>query len=399
MSGISETLSRAKHYYREGQLFSAIYRVKIKPILYGISNIHDPSSSKISIHCPEYVKPSQDPEELEIVQRIFNAYKKMKADQPKNNLELFAPSSLWQGQLDQSYANLNNGLANNDLETFHFFLSNFGTWKSYTGIENNIFIRENSSFLRKRYLRNTVIVRSLKHWQWITNGQHHLSRLHYPTHGNQSGFYMDDLFAGIGSFSGDFYGSMLSELLKGKHRPVVAELGAGYGKFSYFILRDIEQSSFIDFDLPEVLSVASYYLMKSWPNKKTLLYGERPFSSELIKEYDLTFMPSFLIDRLEEGSVDLFVNKNSLGEMRRATANHFVSRISKVSKYFFHMNHESFSNTFENDERSLLCHEYPIPDDRFKLLVRYPELMHMTGHGGFDKTIDIFYYLYESLDR
>ena len=47
----------------------------------------------------------------------------MKKDKVDND-NLFKPSSLWQSQLNISYSYLIDGLKNNDLNQFHFFLSN-----------------------------------------------------------------------------------------------------------------------------------------------------------------------------------------------------------------------------------------------------------------------------------
>ncbi|MBF0358604.1 MAG: hypothetical protein HQL70_08335 [Magnetococcales bacterium] len=70
-----------------------------------------------------------------------------------------------------------------------------------------------------------------------------------------------------------------------------------------------------------------------------------------------TFILSFLIDDLDEESIDIFVYKNILGEMRKATINHFIPRIAKVRKYFLIINHESFLNIFKNEKRSIICLE------------------------------------------
>ena len=82
--------------------------------------------------------------------------------------------------------------------------------------------------------------------------------LSYPRFGNQVGAIVDEQFVGTGSFFNEIYGSILSGLIANKDRPVVADLGGGYGKLAYFTLRDLPQFSFIDFDLPEVFCLATY---------------------------------------------------------------------------------------------------------------------------------------------
>jgi hypothetical protein len=100
--------------------------------------------------------------------------------------------------------------------------------------------------------------------------------------------------------------------------------------------------------------------MKTWPKKKALLYGEKVFRSSHAKIYDLIFMPSFEIEKLKDNSIDLFLNKNSLGEMNPDLATHFINNICRATNFFFHMNHENTKNIFEKNIRSLINSEYPV---------------------------------------
>jgi hypothetical protein len=283
---------------------------------------------------------------------------------------------------------------------FHFFLLNFWAWKKNPGVENTTLIRDNMrSPIRRKYLRNRVFYQQLKIWKWFYNSRKPISFLSYPTHGNQSGAYIDNIFVGPGSFFNEIYGSILSGILNEKARPIVADLGAGYGKLAYFTMRGFRNSCFIDFDLPEVLCLASYYLMKTWPNKSALLYGEGDYSADAHDFYDLIFMPAFEIPKVDEYSVDLFINKNSLGEMTSEAAINFIKFITRSTNYFFHMNHEIYPEIYSDTTRGLLGHEYPIPMDEFRLLIRYPDMGHMLHQGEVDYSMDIFLYLYERIKK
>ena len=57
-------------------------------------------------------------------------------------------------------------------------------------------------------------------------------------------------------------------------RPVIAELGGGYGRLFYFLSQHFSEFTYIGIDLPEILCCASYYLMLAFPDKRFLLYGE-----------------------------------------------------------------------------------------------------------------------------
>ena len=380
---------------REGRLALAL-KSRLVTFLLGLKYIfHDPAANNIVLLCPDYVEPSKDKIELEVVGRIFQSFRKMKEDQQKVS-DMYLPSSLWQQHIDNDYSYFTEALKYNDLDKFHFFLSNFGSWKQYHGVESTTLIRDKmKTFIGRRYLKNVVFFNALKNWRWIYNNRKNVSCLTYPRHGNQVGALIDDTFVGVGSFFNEIYGSLLSGLLDDVSRPVVAELGAGYGKLAHFTLRNRSDSCFLDFDLPETLCLAAYYLMKSWPQKRVLLYGEEEYSERSHDQYELIFMPSYEIEKIRNNSIDLFINKNSLGEMTKEATANYVRHIGSSTRYLFHMNHDVFPNVYSDGSTGLLGHEYPIPSDMFKLLFRYPEMAHILFNGKVDYHMDIILYLYE----
>ena len=392
---MSDFLNKVKRVYEQGRVGSAI-AARVKPYTLGAKHLFsNPAGSRLKLHAPAYVTPSAEPGEEAIVARIFRAFARMKADQAAAP-RAFLPSSLWQAQLNRSYSHLADGLKENDVAKFHFFLANFGAWKSYHGVEANTLIHNNSkSLIRRRYLANVVFMRQLEIWRWFHGGRRPIESLSYPMHGNQSGAFLDGTFIGAGSFFNEVYGSMLRGLVSDLPRPVVADLGGGYGKLAYFTLRDLEKSCFLDFDLPETLCLAAYYWMKTWPEKRFLLYGEAEYSPASHEQFDAIFMPSYEIAKVGPQSIDLFINKNSLGEMTAESVRAYLGHITRATRYFFHMNHDRYPNLYDDHQPGLLAHEYPVPVDQFKLLFRYADIGHLLGMGGVDYSMDIFLYLYE----
>ena len=57
-----------------------------------------------------------------------------------------------------------------------------------------------------------------------------------------------------------------------------------------YVMRKINKKkkkyTFIDFDIPETLTLATYYLSKSFPENKVFLYGNEKLSDINIKDYD-----------------------------------------------------------------------------------------------------------------
>jgi|GEM_PF-876487 len=382
---------------RRGRLWAAV-RARLHPWVQGLAHLfHDPAAGVVTLHAPALV--AADPQDRALVERIFHAYGRMKADQEKAGA-LYQPSPFWQRILADAYADLLAGLRDHDVARFHYFLQNFGAWPRDHAVESTVLIRDCAgSFLKSRYLRNAVFHRQLDLWKWFYDGRQPVSRLSYPTTGNQAGAYINGVFVGPGSFFNEIHGTLLSGLLKGGTRPVVAELGAGYGKFAWFILRDLESFAYVDLDLPETLCLAAYYMMKAFPDKRALLYGEEEFTPNAAGRYDLIFLPCYDIHKLAPRSVDLFLNKNSLGEMREDAVHNYTRLIARATKWwFFHMNHDVARNYYsEHDEqdRGLLGYEYPMPPEEFRLLFRYPDMGHLLMPSSLGLRPDIFLYLYE----
>ena len=109
-------------------------------------------------------------------------------------------------------------------------------------------------------------------------------------------------------------------------------------------------------------------------------------------------MPSFEIHRIGASSVDLFINKNSLGEMTAESVERYIACMAQATRrYLFHMNHDVTPHFFDNGTQSLLGYEYPIPREQFHLLFHYPDLGHVIGQGWLDRHADITMYLYERI--
>ena len=108
-------IRKIKKIFRQKRLFSTINSV-LKPYYLGIFHLFYNPGRSIKIHFPAFKEPiTNDPNENEIVNRIFQSFKKMKEDQQTCDI-VFYPASIWQSQLDLSYSYLNDGLKNNDLK-------------------------------------------------------------------------------------------------------------------------------------------------------------------------------------------------------------------------------------------------------------------------------------------
>jgi putative sugar O-methyltransferase len=172
-----------------------------------------------------------------------------------------------------------------------------------------------------------------------------------------------------------YYAKVLSRLLRGTRKRVL-ELGGGHGGMAYFLIRDNPDVTYIDFDLPENAALTAYYLLRAFPNKRVLPFGEEEDLSASI-----IIMPSFAITELADKSVDVAFNSYSLAEMSRETIDTFVSELMRLaSEYILHVNHNRVSKVVADD--------FGI-EGKFDLLYKIPAL--------WNRGMDEYEYLYKAI--
>lgn len=383
-------LLKIKNALSEKRLVRTVKK-KLYPYFKGFLCMFSFKKNQIRIHISK--KQIIDKTDLPLVNRIFKSYKLMKSEQT-NRSALYKPSSLWQSQINDSYSFLLESYENDDIEKFLYFLQNFGNWDKYLGVEGQDLIKKYSKnlFLNK-FLTNEIFEGQLNLWKFF-NKNRDLKDLELPTYGNQIGALVENRFTVIGSFLDNIYAEILSNYLD-KEKNTIMELGGGYGKFAYYILKNTKNFTYIDFDIPETLTLASYYLSKCFPNKKNFFYGESKFDKNVELNYDLIFLPSWEIEKLDKDTVNLAINKNSLGEMDPDAAKNYLQHIHRTSKYFFSMNHEYFRNYFSDGKKSLVNKEYNL-DGKFKQLIRYSDLGHLIYENNkIDFYNNIFFYIFK----
>lgn len=232
------------------------------------------------------------------------------------------PASGWQNVIENAYSPLIEALETGDLQTFHFFLANFLSWRRPTGIEISRIIHEYSTDDRKKHYFEQQVMQPLLHW-WGRTESHgrDFSALALPAIANPCGVLVDGHLISRGSIFSDIYARMLAAMVSGD-RPIIAELVGGFGRLIYFMSASLDRFSYLNFDLPETLCCSSYYLMQAFPDKRFLLYGEEELTADSLQSYDFILLPATELSKLESGCVDLLINENSLGEMRGDTCRH-----------------------------------------------------------------------------
>ena len=144
--------------------------------------------------------------------------------------------------------------------------------------------------------------------------------------------------------------------------PIVAELGAGYGRLGHPLLAN-RRCRYWVFDIPPALSIAEWYLPRVVPGRRVFPF--RPFARYAdvraeLESSEIAFFTANQIALLPDDAVDAFVNISSLHEMRSAQIDHYLLQMARTCRQAIYLKQwRSFTNT---DDGTIVTREsYRLP--------------------------------------
>jgi hypothetical protein len=304
-----------------------------------------------------------------ILKRIIAAYKMAKIDQ-RNAGEAFNVSNEWLPIYERDLGPVMKALLTEDIGELQRMYQNFFRDPCSTGLVGlpinmpKAFFGGTIKEIYRQYILCDILHRS-DLWKKRTRNAFSAEVLASPIVGNPYGYIMDGVFVRAGGDYQHYYSHAIGQLLKSSDRQVVVELGGGFGGLAYYLIRDNPGVTYVDFDLPEAVALASYYLMKTLPNLQISLYGETNFPEEALLASGIVMMPSFEIMKTPSKSAAVSFNSYSLAEMSPSTIRVYIDQIARItSAHFLHINH--------NRNAVLSADKFGIEDHGFTLISREP---------------------------
>jgi hypothetical protein len=150
----------------------------------------------------------------------------------------------------------------------------------------------------------------------------------------------------------------------------MVEIGGGFGGMGYLVKKNRPHIKYIQVDIPTSIIIQAYLLNKL--GYKIVLYNEINLDTlnNFIKTEDFDFL--FLLPEhfqlLENNSIDVIINADSLVEMNQETIEYYVENISRITNYFYTVNREylnykyleSMLDKYMKTNHSLIKSEYQI---------------------------------------
>lgn len=111
--------------------------------------------------------------------------------------------------------------------------------------------------------------------------------------------------------------------IRSADRPVVAEIGTGWGGFAYQFKMLFPRTTYVIIDFPELFLFSATYLSSVFPDARTL-FVTGPDSLGAWRDADFVFVPNTLAGPLSALPLDLVVNMVSFQEMSEAQVRRYA---------------------------------------------------------------------------
>ena len=286
-------------------------------------------------------RPGRARDDTALLKRICSAWSKAMEQQPFAP-ETFQPHPWWQAIQRTKLEPVTRALAAQDIASLDEMYSNFFRDSCGGGLTGLPLTKMKSGARVNNSAKHLYLIDALHRidlWTRKTGGRFPLSDLTPPDIGNPFGIKLDGVFVRTGSEDQHYWAHRIIDLLGSTPAPVVAEIGGGFGGMAYYLLRDHPTVTYINFDLPETIALASYYLLSAFPGRKASLYGEADISAETLRTSRIILMPSFSLPQLPSSSVDVAFNSRILSDLSPASLDNYLAEIARTTRgHLFHLN-------------------------------------------------------------
>jgi putative sugar O-methyltransferase len=272
--------------------------------------------------------------DAEILQRICAAYRQA-AERERAAPEQFQSPESWQHIRQHSLGPVIAALNEQDIPSLRTMYRNFyrdacaaGILGAPNGQPQAYFGPKIKDVYRHFYLSHVLY--RLDYWKSVTGGKYSLRDLEGPGVGNPFGVVINGSYICVGAEYAHYCSKRLDEELSAGSA-TVAEIRGGFGAIAYYLLRDRPKTAYVDFDYPETIALATYYLMKSFPSLKFLCYGEKVINRESIQSADVVMLPWSELSSFPSGAANLTFTSYGLAALPRESVSRCLQEIGGMT--------------------------------------------------------------------
>jgi len=142
-------------------------------------------------------------------------------------------------------------------------------------------------------------------------------------------------------------------------RPVILEIGAGYGGIANHFMNIYPEAVYIIVDIPETLLFsASYLTLIHGQDRVHLLDQETPVASDSLNGGSFLMVPDFRLPSIFSLNFDLAINMFSFGEMTESQVTDYLEFLAPRTDVLYSKNPESFAFTTDPFAVTPLLRQY-----------------------------------------
>jgi putative sugar O-methyltransferase len=142
----------------------------------------------------------------------------------------------------------------------------------------------------------------------------------------------------------------------------LAELGAGYGRLGYIMLKTTQCRYFV-FDIPPALYLSQWYLTTLFPKRRAFRFRRFETFEEIeceLSQADIAFFTSNQLVKFPAGYFDVFATISSIHEMRRDQISHYMAQMGRTTKSALYLKQQKdYVNPI--DDLVIGKSDYPVP--------------------------------------
>lgn len=277
-----------------------------------------------------------DEDDRWLLERICNAYIKAIQD-GRSASNIFAPTKWWKQIRAKQLGPVTQALRTRNVDSLRRMYSNLFRDPCSTGLVGlpvdmqRCYFNGEIDALHGSFFLSDALHR-LDLWKAWTQGRFPVDVLSSPVIGNPYGVSVDGVFIRMAAEYQHFYAQEIAGLLGPQMGGTVLEIGGGFGGMAYYLLRDNPGLRYINFDVPETIALASYYLLKSFPALTATLYGEAEITTDLVNKSDIILMPSFQFGELRDDSADVSFSSHVLTDLCPESAYEYTDQLARTTR-------------------------------------------------------------------
>jgi len=280
-------------------------------------------------------------DDTHLLRRICDAWSKAMERQP-SAAGTFQSHQWWKAIERTNLEPVTRALAARDIDALRGMYRNFFRDRSSAGLTGLPLARIETGVPVSAGSKQLLLIDALHRvdlWKSRTAGRFPLADLATPEIGNPFGVMIDGVFVRSGCEDQHYCAHRIIELIGSAETPVVAEIGGGFGGMAYYLIRDRPGVTYLNFDLPNTIALASYFLLSAFPDRKATLYGEAELDAETLRNSQIILMPGFALPRMPANSVDAAFNARILSDLSPESLRAYLAEIARTTRgHFLHLN-------------------------------------------------------------